>query len=696
MRDENPTGHAEIAALAHQVATARGKLPLQHDNALLDVLSDGEVAAERELAEWIRAQRRGQRRRAMQDELDAEKRDRRADAALRRTEDSDARWHRKALAARRRVASQDARIAQLYRRAEWSSRALIGVVVLGMVWAGVNVQRNLVPSGDMSDPLYWLSYGIEAMISIPIIVIMIAATTAARWGRELPRGRVILVELALLGTTIGLNAGPHLASGQLGKALEFAIAPIMVGVVIWLHSWVAARYAQLIDDASVDLPIDSMVEAPAARTQAFAERYPAPQGEVDLAELVARAHAEFEQMGIEASRTAGAGPVREAERAPDRTAAEAATGPVGARTDTAPSDPADVPQVATKSHPQPGATAASPPATAVADASAQPTVAPMPTAAPAAPAPMPTAPPANAALTKAAPVYVPDAAQSSSVPEVHPVEAAPTDTRLTTAAQAPLPVTSAESVTQADPASAVDVDNTPVPHSSTAPAAESGVIPTPPQLEQSTPTTGPRTGGAPEQFAARNGVEHPAATAAGHPTEQAGPRHPATPKRNDAERPEQPTTDTASTSPNADSDQRPVAPPRAHLRAVTVTQPPTQEPLPFTEAAAEARQEPSREPVPAEPKDLTSALTSNEPEASLPNHDPVIESDEAGAWAAAKTIVARGWSKVPVEQLAEILEMADRSRSAASIGAEMGLPRSVVDQAMQAAHKLSRTYAMTS
>ncbi|MBF6219950.1 hypothetical protein IU479_17740 [Nocardia abscessus] len=251
MPDELSNGSSEIAALAQQVETARGKLPLQLDPALLQVLSEREIAAERELAEWIRAQRRKQRRREIEAELAAEQRDRKSAAALRRSDEADARWHRRALAARRRVSSADARLAQLYRRAEWSSRALIAVVVLGMVWAGVNVQHNLVPSGDMSDPLYWLSYGIEAMISIPIITIMVAATTAARWGRELARGKVIFFEAALLGTTVALNTGPHLAAGDLGRAVEYAIAPVMVGVVIWLHAWVSARYAVLIDGAPV-------------------------------------------------------------------------------------------------------------------------------------------------------------------------------------------------------------------------------------------------------------------------------------------------------------------------------------------------------------------------------------------------------------------------------------------------------------
>ncbi|MFI9506250.1 hypothetical protein [Nocardia sp. NPDC052566] len=283
MVDRQSHGSSEISALAQRVAVARGKLPLQHDAALFEVMSEAEIEAERELAEWVRAQRRGQRRRAVRDELTTEQRDRKSAAAIRRADDADARWHRRALAARRRVANQDARLAQLYRRAEWSSRALIAVVVLGMVWAGVNVQHNLVPSGDMSDPLYWLSYGIEAMISIPIITIMVVTTTAARWGREVSRGKVIFFETALLGTTIALNAGPHLAAGEPGRAAEYAIAPVMVGVVIWLHAWVSARYALLIDSVPivddapgvltgelVDTPLPTHLPEPADRRELLA------------------------------------------------------------------------------------------------------------------------------------------------------------------------------------------------------------------------------------------------------------------------------------------------------------------------------------------------------------------------------------------------------------------------------------------
>ncbi|WP_280381339.1 hypothetical protein [Nocardia wallacei] len=237
----------DVAQLARRVEVARGMLPLQADPALYQALSESEIEAERDLAAWIREQRRKQQRAALAHEVQQQRRSRKNTNKIQAEQASDERWHRRALAARRRVANPDARLAQLYQRAEWSSRALIGVVILGMLWAGVNVQHNLVPSGDMSDPLYWLSYGFEAMISIPIITIMVVATTAARWGREIARGKVVFLEAALLGVTIALNAGPHVAAGAPARAAEAAVAPVMVGVVIWLHAWVSARYAQLID-----------------------------------------------------------------------------------------------------------------------------------------------------------------------------------------------------------------------------------------------------------------------------------------------------------------------------------------------------------------------------------------------------------------------------------------------------------------
>ncbi|MGY5225109.1 hypothetical protein [Nocardia asiatica] len=99
----------------------------------------------------------------------------------------------------------------------------------------------------MSWWLLWaLSFGIEAMISVPILEIMAQAATAARLGITVQRTKIVLFEAVLLGSTVGLNSGPHVAAGDLGRAAEFSVAPIMVVVLMWLHAWLTARNAEMI------------------------------------------------------------------------------------------------------------------------------------------------------------------------------------------------------------------------------------------------------------------------------------------------------------------------------------------------------------------------------------------------------------------------------------------------------------------
>jgi hypothetical protein len=252
--DEDVTGDGwtPVIALDQRVQVARGRQALQDDPALLAALSDKELAADRKLVEWERARRRKHRRGQVKHELGRDAKDVKAADRTRNDEASDRLWHRRALAARRRVTNPDARLAKLYRRSELSSRALVAVVIVGMAWSGVNVQHNLAPAGDVTNPLFWLGYGIDALISVPLIVTMVQATTAASWGRDVKRAQIIGLEVGLLLMMIGLNAGPLLVAGHLTKAAEYAVAPTMVGVVIWLHAWTSARYSELI--AGVHVP----------------------------------------------------------------------------------------------------------------------------------------------------------------------------------------------------------------------------------------------------------------------------------------------------------------------------------------------------------------------------------------------------------------------------------------------------------
>jgi hypothetical protein len=234
--------------LAERVAEARQRVQWQNDPALLEALSDAELEAQRKQAERQRARVAKQ---ADRDQRAAIERQDKAKTAEREMADEtarDERWHARAKHRRHRLTSPDARLAQLAYRERLSNRFLLSLVVVGMVWGGINVQHNLVPSGDLADPLYWVSYGVEAMISGCLAMIMMATSTFTQFGREINRGSAIAMEIALLTLSIGLNSGPRFAAGDVTHGFEYLFPPVMVGVVLWLHGWLSARYAQLIGE----------------------------------------------------------------------------------------------------------------------------------------------------------------------------------------------------------------------------------------------------------------------------------------------------------------------------------------------------------------------------------------------------------------------------------------------------------------
>ncbi|MGH8882570.1 MAG: hypothetical protein ACRD0P_35365, partial [Stackebrandtia sp.] len=138
----------------------------------------------------------------------------------------------------------------------WSMRALAGVVVAGMLWSAVNVQHNIAPGGP-SDPLYWFSYLLEAMISVCLVVIMIGTNKVSEWGILQSRRQVALAELALLALTVGLNTYPYLRGGDWYNVGVHAVAPVMIGVALLVHDAASQRYGQAIlqaTDQVRDLP----------------------------------------------------------------------------------------------------------------------------------------------------------------------------------------------------------------------------------------------------------------------------------------------------------------------------------------------------------------------------------------------------------------------------------------------------------
>ncbi|MFD3596175.1 hypothetical protein ACFWU5_25935 [Nocardia sp. NPDC058640] len=246
----------DVSQLALRVERARGRLAYQFDPALTDALSESELAAERELAERIREQDREQRWKHTQAMASASDRSRQTTEAIEKADMRDLLLARKAMAAQRRESSPHARLASLYRHRSWSLKALAGVVGAGMLWSAVNVQQNIAPGGP-SDPLFWFSYLLEAMISVCLIIIMVGTNKVAEWGVIDNRRQVALAELALLGLTVTLNTYPYVRDGRWYDVAVHAVAPVMIGVALLIHDAVSARYGLAITRATSqvrDLP----------------------------------------------------------------------------------------------------------------------------------------------------------------------------------------------------------------------------------------------------------------------------------------------------------------------------------------------------------------------------------------------------------------------------------------------------------
>ncbi|MFI6367943.1 hypothetical protein ACIBG0_34970 [Nocardia sp. NPDC050630] len=134
------------------------------------------------------------------------------------------------------------------------SRWMYGAMAVGLVWSAINVGTNYGRTFGPGGPrlAFWIvSFGVEAMVSIPILQIMDQATTAARIGQRVDRAKIIAFEVSLLVVTVGLNAGPHLQAGDALGVVLYSAAPVMVVVGLWLHTWLATRYARMIEGLSV-------------------------------------------------------------------------------------------------------------------------------------------------------------------------------------------------------------------------------------------------------------------------------------------------------------------------------------------------------------------------------------------------------------------------------------------------------------
>lgn len=247
---------AELAAMRTDLLIAAGKARLQRDPAWLEVLSPRESAAERRIAEQVRALRRRQQATAAKTSARREGRARRVEQRLADLELSDTLWRRRALARRARLLDPTSRLASLQRTHVLTSLVLITLAVAGIGWTSTGVHDALV--GAQGTPL---AYVVEPLFSLPLVVIMTLQARAAQWGRVFPsdhgRGKVYALEAGLLAATILVNTSsvvPGLGRWQGTTVLLAHLAPpLLILVAVTLQPMAAGFLAEVLTTAHLEV-----------------------------------------------------------------------------------------------------------------------------------------------------------------------------------------------------------------------------------------------------------------------------------------------------------------------------------------------------------------------------------------------------------------------------------------------------------
>ncbi|MEU2105782.1 hypothetical protein [Nocardia sp. NPDC019255] len=329
-----PVDDLVAGALPDRVQIAHERLAHQDDPALLEALSERELAASRELAELVRDYERHEKRARIQAAADAAERVRRTAAELAEREAADLLRAAQAIGEQRHSSSPHAKVARLHQRKPRVLGLLAGVVAFSMLFSAVTVQQNIAPTGGATNPMFWLSYGLEALISAVLVALMLSTGDTAEWGVIDRLWQVYTVEGVLLTASIALNTFPYFRSGDMAGIGIHAIAPIMIGVALVTHRLVAERYGRAIEQATAAVPDhEDLQERLAALTQvggAGNQILPSI-----LMEPTATARRESEPASAEApapGAEGAAGPQTEQHAASERPApaAEVATPPVPA------------------------------------------------------------------------------------------------------------------------------------------------------------------------------------------------------------------------------------------------------------------------------------------------------------------------------------------------------------------------------
>ncbi|MBF6302314.1 hypothetical protein IU459_32945 [Nocardia amamiensis] len=232
------------AVLERRVQQARTVLAHQHDPALLDALSERELAEKRALAEAVREHELKDQYARLDSAAAAAKRTRSTVAALADREAEELLLAQRAISDARRATSPQSRLARLYKRRTLVLRILTSVMIAAMLYSAVTVQQNIAPAGGVTNPMFWFSYALEALISGSLLAIMLIDSDTVEWLPEVESQKGI--EVALLAVTIGLNTFPYIKSLDFYGTVVHTIAPVMMGVALSIHDRATRRYGNAI------------------------------------------------------------------------------------------------------------------------------------------------------------------------------------------------------------------------------------------------------------------------------------------------------------------------------------------------------------------------------------------------------------------------------------------------------------------
>ncbi|WP_331764079.1 hypothetical protein OG225_43565 (plasmid) [Nocardia sp. NBC_01377] len=258
----------DVAALAEQLSTARGRLELlggDSANVLTEVPSESELAEQRGLAEWKRGQLRRADRAELSAQLDAAEAIREAEAQIREADIRDAIDARKALAAQRRADTPASTIAELHRYSRWTRYGCAAIIAAGMLWSAVNVQHNMAPGGT-SDPMFWVSFLVEGMISGLLVIIAVGTAKNREAAGVEPSPGLQWAEVGLFALTLALNTYPYLAATHWYQASLHGIAPCLIGGALLVLHYLGKDYTKARAVVAQRITSDVAMHLPDLRT----------------------------------------------------------------------------------------------------------------------------------------------------------------------------------------------------------------------------------------------------------------------------------------------------------------------------------------------------------------------------------------------------------------------------------------------